>query len=106
MKTNENLRSKEEKKGSNQKKVAMFSISCVVLLLMATLLVQGFSLSKKIDSAKAREKAIESQIEAEHERTKEIEETEEYMKTPEYVEEAARDNGLLKDNQIIFKEVK
>lgn len=82
------------------------SISGVVVMLMAVLLVQGFSLSKKLERNAAKEKMIEAQMEQEHERTAEIEATSEYMKTPEYVEEAARDNGMVKDNQIIFKEVK
>ena len=85
---------------------AMVGISLVVLMLMAVLLVQGFSLTKKIDSNTAKAKVIAKQLAEEQERTKEIEATQEYMKTPEYIEKAARDNGLAKDNEIIFKEVK
>ena len=105
MKAKEDARSKRIKKDPNSKG-AMIAISCVVVMLMAVLLVQGFSLTKKIESNTIKARLIEQQLEAEHERTREIEATEEYMKTPEYIEKAARDNGLAKDNEIIFKEVK
>ena len=105
MKANDNPKSKRTRKNPSSRG-AMVGISCVVVLLMAVLLVQGFSLSKKIESNTEKAKLIEQQLEAEHERTKEIEATQEYMKTPEYIEKAARDNGLAKDNEIIFKEVK
>ena len=97
---------KEVTKTNPSSKGAMVGISCVVLMLMAVLLVQGFSLTKKIESNAAKARAIEKQLAKEQERTKEIEATQEYMKTPEYIEKAARDNGLAKDNEIIFKEVK
>lgn len=103
---NERPKTKKVKKDPNNKGGAMVGISFVVLMLMAVLLVQGFSLSKKIESNTAKEKMIEEQLVEEQKRTEEIEETQEYMKTPEYIEKAARDNGLAKDNEIIFKEVK
>ena len=106
MKKKENPKKRSGKKSFNQKGIAMISISGVVVMLMAMLLVQGISLSKKLEDNATKEKMIEAQIEQEHERTAEIEATREYMKTPEYVEEAARDNGMVKDNQIIFKEIK
>jgi cell division protein DivIC len=41
----------------------------------------------------------------ETERTKEIDDLKEYMETDEYAEEVARDKlGLVKDNEIVFKE--
>ena len=92
-------------KNSEQRGATMIGISCVVLMLMAVLLVQGFSLNKKIESNTAREELLEAQLADEHNRTEEIEEMQEYMKTHEYIEKAARDNGLAKDNEIIFKEV-
>ena len=105
MKANKRPRKRRSKKNPDNKG-AMVGISCVVVMLMAILLVQGFSLNKKIERNNAKEKLIEAQLEAEHQRTEEIEATREYMKTPEYIEKAARDNGLAKENEIIFKEVK
>ena len=105
MEAKRNSRSKRKRKNPNSKG-AMVGISCVVLMLMAVLLVQGFSLNKKIENNAAREKLIKEQLKEEQQRTEEIEATREYMKTPEYIEKAARDNGLAKDNEIIFKEVK
>ena len=102
----QNRKVKRLRKASYHKGLAVVSISLVVIMLMAVLLVQGNVVRQKIDSSIAKEKEIEQQIEEEHARTEEIEATQEYMKTPEYIEEAARDNGLIKDNQIIFKEVK
>lgn len=106
MEKNEKPKIKKAKKDPNNKGLTMVGISCVVVMLMAVLLVQGFFLSKKIESNIAKEKMIEEQLVEEQKRTEEIEETQEYMKTPEYIEKAARDNGLAKDNEIIFKEVK
>ena len=106
MKGNVKSESRRIRKTPDNKGVAMVGISCVVVMLMAVLLVQGFSLNKKIEDNIAKEKVIEAQLEAENERTKEIEDTQNYMRTPEYIEKAARDNGLAKDNEIIFKEVK
>ena len=104
MNAKEKTKSKRTKKNPNSKG-AMVGISCVVLMLMAVLLVQGFSLTKKIESNAAKARLIEQRLVEERERTEEIEATQEYMKTPEYIEKAARDNGLAKDNEIIFKEV-
>ena len=51
--------------------------------------------------------AISEEIKKEEERTKEIEETKEYMQSDEYAEKVARDKlGLVKNNEIVFKEEK
>ena len=105
METNEKVQKKRVKKNSSSK-AAMVGISFVVLMLMAVLLVQGFSLTKKLENNAAKGQLIDQQLEEERARTEEIQKTQEYMETPEYIEKAARDNGLAKDNEIIFKEVK
>ena len=96
---------KKVRQNPNNRGIAMIGISLVVIMLMAVLLVQGFSLNVKIAKAEAREEQLEDQLIEEKNRTEEIEKTKEYMNTHEYIEKAARDNGLAKDNEIIFKEV-
>ena len=48
---------------------------------------------------------MEQQLSQEEARTKEIEDLQEYVKSDEYMEKVAKEKaGLLKPNEIIFKE--
>ena len=83
------------------------SISTVVTMLLAVLLIQGQSLQKRIQENEQRKEELLAETETEQERTSEIEDMEEYMQSDEYIEKIAREKiGLVKDNEIIFKEVK
>lgn len=85
--------------------MAMCAISLVVLLLLGILLWQGRSLEKELARYQEQEQALTKKVEEEKARTKEIDEQKEYMQTDAYMEEAARDRlGLVKDNEIIFRE--
>ena len=106
MKNTRVAKAKKVKNETNYKKNAIAGISFVVMMLMVVLFVQRRSLENKISVYTATEQQLEEQLLQEHQRTEDIEATREYMKTPEYIEKAARDNGLIKDNEIIFKEVK
>lgn len=85
----------------------MLGISLVVCVLLIVLMVEGQSLQKKIDENIKRQTQLQEQLDAEAARTEEIEELQEYMKSDEYMEKIAREKiGLVKENEIIFKENK
>ena len=87
--------------------MAMLGISLVVCVLLIVLMVEGQSLQKKIDENIKRQTQLQEQLDAEAARTEEIEELQEYMKSDEYMEKIAREKiGLVKENEIIFKENK
>lgn len=77
----------------------------MVCMLMTVLLVQGVGLQKKIHDNNDKEISLVQRIADENTRTQEIEELQEYMKSDEYIEKAAKEKiGMIKDNEIIFKE--
>ncbi len=83
----------------------MLCISLVVLLLLGILLWQGNALEQELAAYQEQERVLSRKVEEEKARTQEIDGQKEYMQTDEYVEEAARDRlGLVKDNEIIFRE--
>ncbi|MDO5336875.1 MAG: septum formation initiator family protein [Eubacteriales bacterium] len=83
----------------------MFLISGIALLLLGSFITQAQTLQTRLDYYNSRLESLEAQIEEEKARTIEIRETEEYMKTDEYIESVAREKlGLVKENEIIFKE--
>ena len=88
-----------------QNRAAMLGISLVVCVLLIVLMVEAQSLQKKIDDNIERQAELQEQLDAETARTQEIEELQEYMQSDEYIEKIAREKiGLVKDNEIIFKE--
>lgn len=85
----------------------MIAISIVVCILLVILLFQGQSLQKKVKENEAKKEELEQQLSDEEARTEEIEEMQEYMQSDEYIEKIAKEKvGLIKDNEIIFKENK
>lgn len=85
----------------------MLGISGVVCMLLGVLLVEGHSLQNKIRQNEARYAQLEKQLKEEQARTGEIEELQTYMQSDEYVEKIAKEKiGLVKENEIIFKETK
>ena len=93
---------KKRKKRMNQNGIAMLSITFVVGVLFIAMMTMSLNLQQQISDCK---KEVQSQIDEENERTKEIDETKERMDTDEYVAEVAREKlGLVKDNEIVFKE--
>lgn len=82
----------------------MMMILLVVCILFVALLIGGYRLDKKIDTALAVQRELNEQIEDEKARTQEIAELEEYMKTDDYIREVARDKlGLVDEGDIVFK---
>ena len=81
----------------------MLGISSVVCMLLGVLLVEGHSLQNKIQQNEVRYAQLEKQLKEEQARTGEIEE----LQGDEYVEKIAKEKiGLVKENEIIFKETK
>lgn len=96
---------KKRKKRVNQNGIAMLSITFVVGVLFIAMMTMSLNLQQQISDCKTEMKEVQSQIDEENERTKEIDETKERMDTDEYVAEVAREKlGLVKDNEIVFKE--
>ena len=74
-------------------------------VLFIAMMTMSLNLQQQISDCKTEMKEVQSQIDEENERTKEIDETKERMDTDEYVAEVAREKlGLVKDNEIVFKE--
>lgn len=89
--------------GYNQ--LGMIAISAIVLLLLGGLMLQSNELENRLAAYDAKAAALEEKIEDEKARTEEIDKLKEYMQTDEYAEEIARERlGLVKDNEIVFKE--
>ena len=96
---------KKRKKRMNQNGIAMLSITFVVGVLFIAMMTMSLNLQQQFSDCKTEMKEVQSQIDEENERTKEIDETKERMDTDEYVAEVAREKlGLVKDNEIVFKE--
>lgn len=96
---------KKRKKRMNQNGIAMLSITFVVGVLFIAMMTMSLNLQQQISDCKTEMKEVQSQIDEENERTKEIDETKERMDTDEYVAGVAREKlGLVKDNEIVFKE--
>lgn len=90
-----------------QNRVAMISISMVVCMLVVILALKEHSLQIRYETNAQRKAQLEQEMETEEARTKEIEDMQEYMQSDEYTEKIAKEKiGLVKDNEIIFKENK
>ncbi|NCB92118.1 MAG: cell division protein FtsH [Clostridia bacterium] len=74
-------------------------------MLLVILLLEGRSLQDRIQVNEDKKAQLEDQLASEEARTGEIEELQEYMQSDEYIEKIAKEKiGLVKDNEIIFKE--
>lgn len=83
----------------------MLCISLVVVFLLGILLWQGRTLKQELARYQGQERALTKKIGEEKARTEEIDRQKEYMQTDGFVEETARERlGLVKDNEIIFRE--
>ncbi|MEQ2783372.1 septum formation initiator family protein [Blautia hansenii] len=83
----------------------MLSITFVVAILFIAMMTQSISVEKQLSQYQQKLEELDNKMTEETERTKEIDDMKEYMETDEYAEEVARDKlGLVKDNEIVFKE--
>lgn len=83
----------------------MLSITFVVAILFIAMMTQSISVEKQLSQYQQELEELDNKMTEETERTKEIDDMKEYMETDEYAEGVARDKlGLVKDNEIVFKE--
>ena len=83
----------------------MLSITFVVAILFIAMMTQSISVEKQLSQYQQELEELDNKMTEETERTKEIDDMKVYMETDEYAEEVARDKlGLVKDNEIVFKE--
>ena len=83
----------------------MLSITFVVAILFIAMMTKSISVEKQLSQYQQELEKLDNKMTEETERTKEIDDMKEYMETDEYAEEVARDKlGLVKDNEIVFKE--
>ena len=97
-------KSKQKNKGQNL--TGMVLITVMVCLLVCVLVVRSKSLEEKIQSNEVRMEELEQEKENEIQRTDEIDELKEHMESDEFISQKAHDIGLVKDNEILFKENK
>ena len=96
---------KRRKKRNLQNRIAMLSITFVVAILFIAMMTKSISVEKQLSQYQQELEKLDNKVTEETERTKEIDDLKEYMETDEYAEEVARDKlGLVKDNEIVFKE--
>lgn len=100
-------RNQKENKRNIQNRAAMLGISGVICMLLVILLFEGRSLKMKRDANEVKTEQLIQQQKEEQARTDEIEELQKYMQSDEYTEKIAKEKiGLVKENEIIFKENK
>lgn len=88
-----------------REKQAVLVMSLIVVCVGVAAAVRGNQLSQEIRQNSLRESALEQQLEEETQRTQEIQDLEQYMQSDEYIEKTAREKlGLLKENEILFRE--
>ena len=96
---------KKTKAVRNANRTAMRLIILVVVVLGIVIAVQSHRLNVRIRENNDRLAEVSQQLQDEQDRTQEIRDLEEYMQTDEYLEKVAKEKlGLVKDNEIIFKE--
>ena len=87
-----------------QNKLAVVTISLVVMMLMCVIAVNGVGLMQKQKAYTAQEADLQVQIDAENKRTAELREFEKYTKTTKYAEDVAKEKlGLVNGDEIVFK---
>ena len=87
-----------------QNRMAKFSITCMVFLLIALMSTQIVKLYHKNQELAAKQAAYEEQEQEEMTRQQELEEQEKSMQSQEYIEKEAHRYGLFYDDEIIFRE--
>ncbi len=88
-----------------QNKVSVILITVVLIMLIIVVAVGKHNIRQRQAEYDKREERLLEQIEQEQQRAEDIAEYEKYTKTKKYAEEVAKEKlGLVKDDEIIFKE--
>ena len=89
----------------NQNRFSMFLVSLVVLMMVVMIGIRSIELHQKMDVKAAELESLETQIEAEKQRSAEIEEFSKEVQTKGYIERIARERlGLVYEGEILFKQ--
>lgn len=95
------------KKKKKKKRSGFFYMAVVVVFLGIIMLVQLFMLGYQDHAYKKQEMALTKELQNEQDKSAELSGYEEYIKSDEYTESMARNKGgLVKPNEIIFRERK
>ncbi len=93
------------KRNRRYNKIAMIGITLIVCMMLVLLYVEGRSVQQRISANTQKQQELAEQIDDEKARTKEIEAMQDYIQSDEYTEKIAKEKiGLVKENEIIFKE--
>lgn len=96
---------KKRKRRIGYNQLGMLAIALVVLILLGGMMTGSSQLQRRLAVYDAKAATLEQAIEDEKERTEDINQLRKYMQTDEYAEELAREKlGLVKDNEIVFKQ--
>ncbi|MCQ2527129.1 MAG: hypothetical protein MJ130_10225 [Lachnospiraceae bacterium] len=96
-------RSEMQRRKKRSNFIAYASLAMVVTLIGLLVMFQTKDPQRKLDEARAREQALEEQMQAEYARTEQLQLFEKQVQTDAYAEEQAQEKlHLLKDNQIMF----
>lgn len=88
-----------------QNKKTMIGILIAVAALMITMMVMSAKLNTQLARGSEQITQLQSQQEAEKQRTDDINALKNEMQSDDYKEQVAKEKlGLIKDNEIIFKE--
>ena len=87
-----------------QNRMAKFSITCMVFLLIALMSTQIVKLYHKNQELAAKEASYEERKLEEEARQQELQEQEKSMESQEYIEKEAHRYGLYYDDEIIYRE--
>lgn len=98
----QSTRQKKKKKRSRSR--GALAISAVVLALLVALSIHTATLKREDEAYAAREELLQSQLEAESERSEELEEKSIYVQTRDYIEQIARERlGLVAPDETIIR---
>lgn len=87
-----------------QNRAGILLATVVVLILVTVVSIKSVGLLQKARELETKEAALESQIEAENQRSEEIAEFEKYTETRKYIEDTAKEKlGLVYPGEIIFR---
>ena len=87
-----------------QNRMAKFSITCMVFLLIILMSTQIVKLYHRNQELAAKEASYEEQKREEEVRQQELLERETSMQSQEYIEQEAHRYGLFYDDEIIYRE--
>lgn len=94
-----------KKKRIDNRKTTMIAIICVVCIVLFVLMFEGARLYRKTLQNEIRISEVNRELEAERERTDEISALQKEIQSDEFIEKTAKGKlGMLKDNEISFKE--